>query len=125
MSVSSSGSRRVTLQDIARHCGVSKQVVSAVLNNSDRTSIRFSDETRRKVTRAAKDLGYRPNRTSKALASRQHGSFSIVFRNYFLIPQYLLNFLVEAAQKRDLLITLERFDEEIRLPRAIREDSCD
>lgn len=49
-------SRRPTIKDVAKLAGVSIATVSRVLNGSDEVS----DETRRKVIRAVKALGYKP-----------------------------------------------------------------
>lgn len=49
--------KRVSQFVVAKHCGVSQSVVSAVFSNS--TMIQVNDETRQKVVNAAKKLGYR------------------------------------------------------------------
>ena len=49
--------RHVTIEDLARHLNISKATVSLALNNSSLVA----DETRRRVTAAAEQFGYRPN----------------------------------------------------------------
>ena len=56
-----------TSQDVADRAGVSRTVVSFVLNNRPHTGI--SDETRHRVLRAAAELDYRPNRAARNLVS--------------------------------------------------------
>jgi LacI family transcriptional regulator len=51
------GRRGPTMTDIAAHAGVSQTTVSLVLN--DALGARLSDETRKRVLAAAKELGYR------------------------------------------------------------------
>ena len=52
------GHHHVTSADVARASGVSRATVSYVLNNDVRQSI--PEETRERVLKAARDLGYRP-----------------------------------------------------------------
>lgn len=62
------------MSDVARRAGVSHQTVSRVLN--DHPSVR--DQTRQRVLLAIADLGYRPNRIARALASRRFRSVGVV-----------------------------------------------
>lgn len=48
----------VTQEDVARHAGVSRAIVSYVLNNGPRN---VSEETRHRVLNSIQELGYRPN----------------------------------------------------------------
>lgn len=50
------GKKRVTLEDVSREAGVSTSAVSMILGM--RADMSFSDETKRKVRKAAKMLGY-------------------------------------------------------------------
>lgn len=59
-----------TLKDIARHAGVSEATASRALHRRPGT-IAVSPDTRDRVRRAARDLGYRPNRLARSL-SRNH-----------------------------------------------------
>ncbi|MCS7263414.1 MAG: LacI family transcriptional regulator [Armatimonadetes bacterium] len=52
-----------TIRDVAKMAGVSVATVSSVLNNSKR--IRISAETRSRVLKVAKELGYRPLRVAQ------------------------------------------------------------
>lgn len=56
-----------TIIDIARRAGVSKSLVSLVLNGSSRVS----DESRAAVLRAAQELNYRPNAMARGLVQRR------------------------------------------------------
>jgi LacI family transcriptional regulator len=57
--------RKVTLDDVARVSGVSRSAASRVLNN--RPGVR--PDLRERVFRVADELGFRPNRAAKNLAS--------------------------------------------------------
>lgn len=57
--------RKITLADVARAAGVSSKTVSRVINNDGYVSA----EVRQQIEHAIKDLGYRPNRMARSLAS--------------------------------------------------------
>jgi LacI family transcriptional regulator len=61
--------KRVTMADVAEHAGVSPTAVSLVLNN--RVGTRLSEDTARRVRKAAAELGYRPNLTARALSTQR------------------------------------------------------
>jgi LacI family transcriptional regulator len=64
--------QRATSSDVARHAGVSRALVSGVLNGTMST-MRVSKETRGRVLAAAAELGYTPNPLAQALR-RQHSN---------------------------------------------------
>lgn len=68
--------KRVTSKDVADKVGVSRTTVSLVLNNV--RGIQISSETRQKVIDAAKELGYVPDATAQALASRRTKAIGLV-----------------------------------------------
>ena len=59
--------KSVTLDDVARHAGVSYQTVSRVLNQA----AHVSTKTRDKVEKAMAELNYVPNRVAQQLAGKQ------------------------------------------------------
>lgn len=61
---------RVTLDDIARYCNVSKATVSRVLNDK-LNQFPVSEKMIEKVRKAAQQLGYRPNRLAKAVRTQR------------------------------------------------------
>ena len=63
-------SQKVTIKDVAREAGVSVATVSYVVNN--RTDMRISDETRKKVLQGINLLNYTPNQSAKALATNRN-----------------------------------------------------
>jgi LacI family transcriptional regulator len=58
--------RRTTLQQVAKHAGVSRTTASFVLTGRQ-ADMRISDDARDRVVRAARELDYRPNRISRGL----------------------------------------------------------
>lgn len=76
--------KRITSQDVADLAGVSRTTVSFVLNNEPRFSIR--PETARKVREAAKQLGYYPNASARALASNKTKNIGLILTRS---PQYI------------------------------------
>jgi len=65
---------RPTIRTVAEHAGVSKSLVSLVLQGSDRVRA----ETRSRVLRAIDELGYSPNAWAQRLGSRRSGLIGIV-----------------------------------------------
>jgi len=76
--------KRITSQDVADLAGVSRTTVSFVLNNDKRFTIR--PETADKVRAAAKQLGYYPNASARALASNQTKNLGLIVSRS---PQYI------------------------------------
>ena len=64
-----------TIRDLARHCGLSVSAVSKALNGySD-----VSDETRRAVMEAARELDYHPNAHARALKAGRSYNLGVLF----------------------------------------------
>ena len=63
-------SQKTTIKDVAREAGVSVATVSYVVNN--RTDMRISEKTRKKVLQVINLLDYTPNQSAKALATNRN-----------------------------------------------------
>lgn len=68
--------KRVTSLDVARHAGVSRATVSAVLNG--RTAGNVSSETRERVLRAAEELHYTRSRSALNLREQRSRTIGII-----------------------------------------------
>lgn len=68
--------RRVTSREVAERAGVSRATVSFVLNGV-RTD-RVSEDTRQRVLRAARELGYVPDSAARTLVSGRTGTIGLL-----------------------------------------------
>lgn len=80
-------SRRVTIHDVARSAGVSRQTVSRALN--DKAEI--DGTTKQRVLDTARALGYRPSRFARGLVRQDTTTIGLV------IPDLLNPFFTEVA----------------------------
>jgi len=75
--------RRVRIHDVARQCGLSITTVSQALNlRADQC--RVSAETRTRVQRVAREMGYRPSRTARGLAKGR--SYAVGILAWSIVP---------------------------------------
>jgi LacI family transcriptional regulator len=71
------GEVRITIADVARHCGLSIAAVSQALNpNSPQRTLR--SQTRERIVTAARELGFRPSWRAKALANRSTQTIGLI-----------------------------------------------
>ena len=68
---------RVTLMDVARHCGVSRATVSLVLNDSPLVAAKTRDRVREAMT----ELGYVYNRAAASLRRQHSDAIGVVLTN--------------------------------------------
>ena len=69
----------ITIKDVAESAGVSTATVSRVFTDDGG---RVSSPTRRRVLRAAQDLGYRPHGAARALARRRSGMIGVLLMGF-------------------------------------------
>ncbi|MGW6008586.1 LacI family DNA-binding transcriptional regulator [Streptomyces sp. NPDC055210] len=79
--------RKVTINDVARSAGVSRQTVSRALNDKDE----IDGDTKQRVLDAARVLGYRPSRFARGLVRQDTMTIGLV------IPDLLNPFFTEVA----------------------------
>ncbi len=96
----------VTIADVARHAGVAASTVSYVL--SGKRSI--SSDTRDRVQRSVRALGYRPNASARALASQRSNVLALVIplRTGMHVP-VMMQFATS------VVTTARRFDHDVLL----------
>jgi DNA-binding LacI/PurR family transcriptional regulator len=107
----------VKITDVARHAGVSPSTVSYALSGKRP----ISEETRRRVRAAARELGYRPHAGARALASSRSNVLALVvpLRSGIHVPvvmQFAVS-VVTAARRHDhdvLLLTQEEGEDGLR-----------
>ncbi|MEU6381470.1 LacI family DNA-binding transcriptional regulator [Streptomyces sp. NPDC046909] len=107
----------VKITDVARHAGVSPSTVSYALSGKRP----ISEETRRRVEAAARELGYRPHAGARALASSRSNVLALVvpLRTGIHVPvvmQFAVS-VVTTARRYDhdvLLLTQEEGDDGLR-----------
>lgn len=68
---------RLTLMDVARHCGVSRATVSLVLNDSPLVAAKTRDRVREAMT----ELGYVYNRAAASLRTQHSDAIGVVLTN--------------------------------------------
>ncbi len=107
--------RAVTQADVAREAGVSRQLVSLVVQN-DR---HVSEKRRTAVLEAMKRLGYRPNWAAQSLASKKTGTYGLLvpsFDNPFYgeFAETFTRTVCEKGLMTNLAVSLEDEDLELK-----------
>ena len=69
--------KRVTLEDVAKYCGLSKSTVAYVLREP--RTCKAAAKTKEKVAAAVRKLGYRTNPAARALSSQRYRAVGILF----------------------------------------------
>jgi LacI family transcriptional regulator len=69
--------KKTSLNDIAKHLGVSKTLVSFVLNGKGK-EFRISDEVCKMVLDAAKEMNYQPNRIAQGLRTGKTNTIGLI-----------------------------------------------
>ncbi len=91
----------VTLQNIAHEAGVSRVVVSCVLNGRDGPNVRVSDETRSRIHALVKKHGYQPNALVKALQTKKTHALGVLMPSVnFSFWACMLDAIEQAASER-------------------------
>jgi len=105
-----------TLKDVAEHAGVSYATVSRVLANKPH----IREETRQRVLRAVKEVGYRPNRVARSLQSQSSQIIGVVVSDivYDFFPP-LLRAIEHYVSQHDFGLFLCNSDED-----PVKEKRC-
>jgi LacI family transcriptional regulator len=124
--MSDENSKAVTQDDVAHHAGVSRSIVSYVINNGPR---KVSEETRRRVLAAIKTLGYRPNKHAQMLSATEdrfaEKYIGIILSNNLMFkrPYYgtILASMHEYAHEKDWHIRFIRVFDDFSNPALFNE----
>ena len=106
-----------TIYDVAGAAKVSLATVSRVMNNPEKVN----PETREKVLRVIKELGYHPNAIARGLASRKSTTVGIVMADVSrAATAALLGGITDIAKKYDYAIKLFTMDPEEDIKESMR-----
>ena len=86
---------KLTVGEIARKVGVSRTVVSAVLNKKENQRIFVSEEKKKKIIEFSKNLRYYPKKSARELVTGKTNTIGVVIQK--LTPYFSV--LVEELQK--------------------------
>jgi DNA-binding LacI/PurR family transcriptional regulator len=100
-------SRRPTQVDVARLAGVSRATVSYVLNDRTEGRISITEETRKRVQDAARELGYKPHALARSLRSGLSNTVGLLIPDTHN-PHYLdiLSGAEQVVMKHDCYLVL-------------------
>ncbi len=106
----------VTNRDVARKAGVSLATVSHVVNSTRPVSA----DTRKKVERVIKTLGYHPNALARSLTTHTTRTIGLMVGSITLpLTAHLYRALERALRARDYTLVLRNIDED-----PVREAAC-
>lgn len=122
----------VTLREIARVTGLSVPTVGNVLGNSPH---RHSAATREIVLKAARELGYQPNASARAMQSGRFGCIALILsrsrtRTHSYLPVGFLEGIEDELSLRDMHLSVSRLgDVEFHspnfVPKVLRQATAD
>lgn len=119
--------KTVTQDDVAQRAGVSRSIVSYVLNPGGRP---VAPETRKNVLQAIEDLGYRPNKYAQNLMKSKYDSvadkqFGVILSDVFMLrrPYYadILAGIHTTAHENNHHIRFLRFFHDLKDPLLFNE----
>jgi DNA-binding LacI/PurR family transcriptional regulator len=134
MSSKGAAKNHITAGDIAARLGLAPTTVSHVLaGRGDR--VRIKADTQRRVLDAARELGYRPNASARAMRTGRFGSAAVIqpLRNVYL-PSHLILGLAEELERHGMHLSVAQIPDETLdrhdltagfLPKVVRELTAD
>jgi LacI family transcriptional regulator len=119
----------VTIKDLAKACGVSRQAVSNALRGDGR----LGEDTRQRIQLAAQQLGYRPNSIARTMRTGRFGNVALLTgteARYHRFPRGLWEGVHDELAAHDQQFTMARVPENCLsipdyLPKVFREWSVD
>src|SRR4051812_6816320 len=117
----------MTIKEIAKFTGLSVPTIGNVLGGS---AGRYSAQTRARVVEAARELGYRPNSTARAMRRGRVGCAALILsrshpQTHSHVPPGLLDGLDDELALHNMHLAISRLsDEQLSdqsLPKVLRE----
>jgi DNA-binding LacI/PurR family transcriptional regulator len=100
--------KNATLEDVARHAGVSYQTVSRVLNKS----VNVAEKTRIRVEQAIEELRYVPNRLAQQLVGKRTLTLGLITTSLALhAPSQIAAAVKKYAHLEDYQVLISMIDE--------------
>jgi len=121
--------KKISLSDIAKSLGVSKTLVSMVINNhADEKGI--SKETQKRVWEKIKELNYKPNMMARGLRLGRSNTIGLIVSDianpfYSKIARHIENFFEPKGYNIMICSTDEDVEKEIRLIRMLKDRQAD
>lgn len=121
--------KKISLSDIAVSLGVSKTLVSMVLNNrADEKGI--SKETQKRVWEKIKEMNYKPNMMARGLRLGRSNTIGLIVSDianpfYARIARYVENYLDPKGYSIMICSTDEDIEKELRLTRMLKDRQID
>ncbi len=109
---------KTTIYDVAGAAKVSLATVSRVMNNPEKVN----KQTRDKVLRVIKELGYRPNAIARGLASRKSTTVGVIVADISRAAvSQLLGGILDIAKKYEYAVKLFTMDERADIKETMRQ----
>ncbi|NRA38170.1 MAG: LacI family DNA-binding transcriptional regulator, partial [Planctomycetes bacterium] len=105
--------------------GVSRQVVSYILNADEKKAAHFSPDTKERVLATAEKIGYRRNRAALNFTQNRQGSFDLVMKSFYAGNAQMMAGLTQTAQQHDQVINITVPSSDNNDLRCLHENSCD
>jgi len=115
--------KNVTVEDVARKCGLSRATVSRVINGA----ARVKPSTVERVQQAMTKLGYHPNAHARALSGGASGTLAVLLRGAVWRPYFatLLEGIEEVASREGFHVLLRSRDYLAAAPLLVEEGRVD
>jgi LacI family transcriptional regulator len=112
---------KLTIKDIAKQLGVSHSTVSKALNNSPLVK----QETKNKVIKFAKEMGYEPNYAAQRLVSKQSNVIGLIWPTLERVaPSTLVTKINEEISKHNykMILSIDSIEESIEMYKRFQVD---
>jgi LacI family transcriptional regulator len=99
--------KKITINDVAKQCNVSKTAVSLVLNNKT-TKVRISPDKAELILKTANKMNYRPMQAAQELSKRRKSKIKTLLLSPWTTDSYFMAEVYNALQKVSSRLTFER-----------------